>query len=70
MVLANGAVDKVGVASAEVEIQGVRRTVPVYIYRDNLVGLTTLEAAGLRVNPITQELEKVPGKLLPLSRDG
>jgi clan AA aspartic protease len=64
VILANGAVDKVGIASAEVEIQGIKRTVPVYIYKDNLIGLTTLEAAGLRVNPVSQELEKVPGKLL------
>lgn len=64
VVLANGLVDKVGIASAQIEIQGIKRTVPVYIYRDNLIGLTTLEAAGLRVNPVSQELEKVPGKLL------
>jgi clan AA aspartic protease len=64
VVLANGSVDKVGIASAEVEIQGIKRTVPVYIYRGNLIGLTTLEAAGLRVNPVSQQLEKVPGKLL------
>jgi clan AA aspartic protease len=66
VILANGAVEKVGIASAEVEILGIRRTVPLYIYRDNLIGLTTLEAAGLRVNPVSQELEKVPGKLLSL----
>ena len=64
VVLANGSVEKVGIASADVTIQGIRRTVPVYIYKDNLIGLTTLEAAGLRVNPVTQELEKVPGRLL------
>jgi clan AA aspartic protease len=67
VVLANGMLDKVGIASAEVEIQGVKRIVPVYIYRDNLIGLTTLEAAGFRVNPVSQELEKVPGKLLRFS---
>jgi len=64
VILANGVVDKVGISSAEVELQGVKRTVPVYVYKDNLIGLTTLEAAGFRVNPVTQELEKVPGKLL------
>jgi clan AA aspartic protease len=69
VVLANGSVDKVGIASAAVEIQGIKRTVPLYIYRDNLIGLTTLEGAGLRVNPVTQELEKVPGKLLRIIRD-
>jgi len=67
VVLADGTIDKVGVGSAEFEIQGIRRTVPVYIHKGNLIGLTTLEAAGLRVNPIAQTLEKVPGKLLNLT---
>jgi clan AA aspartic protease len=66
VVIANGSVDRVGIASAEIEIQGIRRTVPVYIYKNTLIGLTTLEAAGLRVNPVTQGLEKVPGRLLSL----
>ena len=66
VVLANGRPETVGVGSADVEIEGVRRVVPVFIHGSNLVGLTTLEAAGLRVNPITRELEHVPGKLLGL----
>lgn len=66
VMLADGSIEKVGVGSAEVEIQGVAQVVPVYIYRDTLIGLTTLEAAGFRVNPVTQKLEKVPGKLLHL----
>lgn len=70
VILANGEKERVGVGSAEVEIEGVRRIVPVYIYRENLVGLTTLEAAGLRVNPVTRKLEKVPGKLLRLRANG
>jgi len=64
VVLADGSIDKVGVGSAEVEIQGTRQVVPVYIYKATLIGLTTLEATGFRVNPVTQTLEKVPGKLL------
>ena len=64
VILANGKSDTVGVGSAELEIQGTTRMVPVFIYDSNLVGLTTLEAAGLRVNPVTRRLEKVPGKLL------
>lgn len=64
VVLADGSVDKVGVGSAEVEIQGIRQVVPIYIHKGTLIGLTTLEAAGFRVNPVTQALEKVPGKLL------
>ena len=66
VVLANESVEKVGVGSAEVEIEGIRQVVPLYIYKGNLIGLTTLEATGLRVNPVTQKLEKVPGKLLGL----
>jgi len=62
--LADGSVDKVGVGSAQVEIHGITRIVPVYIYKETLVGLTTLEAAGLRVNPVSETLEKVRGKLL------
>ena len=61
--MADGSVDKVGVGSAEVQIQGIKQVVPVYVYRGNLIGLTTLEATGLRVNPVTQTLEKVLGKL-------
>jgi len=68
VVLADGSIDRVGVGTAEFEIEGIRQMVPVYIYRGNLIGLTTLEAAGLRVNPIAQTLEKVPGKLLHLTR--
>jgi predicted aspartyl protease len=64
VVLADGSVDKVGVGSAEVQILGITQMVPVYIYKETLIGLTTLEAAGLRVNPVTQSLEKVPEKLL------
>ena len=64
VVLVDGSVDKVGVGSAQIEIQGVTRIVPVYIYKETLVGLTTLEAAGLRVNPVSETLEKVRGKLL------
>ena len=66
VVLANGKSDTVGVGSAELKIQGTTRVVPIFIYGTNLIGLTTLEAAGLRVNPITRQLEKVPGKLLGL----
>jgi clan AA aspartic protease len=64
VVLADGSVGKVGVGSALVEIEGVTQMVPVYIYKETLIGLTTLEAAGFRVNPITQTLEKVPGRSL------
>lgn len=68
VVLANGALDKVGISSAEVEIQGVKRTVPVYIYKDNLIGLTTLEAAGFRVNPVNQKIRKPQAGSFGLAR--
>jgi predicted aspartyl protease len=64
VILANGKSDVVGVGSAEVVILGIRRVVPLFIYDSNLIGLTTLEAAGLRVNPVTTQLERVPGRLL------
>ena len=66
VVLANGRSDTVGVSSAEVEIEGIKRVVPIFVYDSNVIGLTTLEAAGLRVNPITRQLERVPGRLLKL----
>jgi predicted aspartyl protease len=71
VVLANGKSDTIDVGSAELKIEGTTRVVPIFIYDSNLIGLTTLEAAGLRVNPATRQLEKVPGKLLGLRvRDG
>lgn len=66
VMLANGKSDTVGVGSGVIEIQGTRRVVPLFVHDSNLVGLTTLEAAGLRVNPVTRQLERVPGKLLGL----
>ena len=70
VVLANGKLDTVGIGSAEVVINGIRRVVPLFIYDSNLIGLTTLEAAGLRVNPVSRQLEKVPGKLLGIKVEG
>ena len=46
VMLANGKTESVEVGSAEIEVSGVTRTVPVFIYDSNLVRLTTLEALG------------------------
>ena len=64
VVLADGSVDKVGVGSAEVQIQGIKQVVPVYVYRRNLIGLTTLDATGLRVDPVTQTLGEGSGQTI------
>ena len=50
-------------ALAEVEIHGVRRPVLVSVGEDEerpLVGYTTLESLGVRVNPVTHALEPTP----------
>jgi len=70
VVLANGQKEMVGLGYAEIEIMGMKRTVPVWIYRSNLVGLTTLEIARLKVNPITRQPEKAPGMLLRVVQKG
>lgn len=47
-------------APAEVEINGVRRMAIVAIGEDGvtpLVGMTTLEKLGFKVNPVTESLE-------------
>ena len=50
-------------ASAEVEVQGVRRPVLVAFGADGeqpLIGYTTLEALGFKVNTVTYSLEPTP----------
>ncbi|MBI2916946.1 MAG: hypothetical protein HYY01_03045 [Chloroflexi bacterium] len=50
-------------ALAEVEIEGVRRPVLVALGSNGerpLVGYTTLEMLGFKVNPVTHHLEKTP----------
>ncbi|MCC6005273.1 MAG: aspartyl protease family protein [Thermofilum sp.] len=50
-------------ALGEVEIEGVRRPVLVAIGGDEeipVVGYTTLEILGFKVNPITGKLERTP----------
>ena len=59
--LADGRRIKRGLAGAEVELEGVRRPVLVAIGEEGeraLIGYTTLELLGFKVNPITGKLER------------
>jgi len=52
-----------GLAYGEVEMEGIRRLVPVAIGGDEempVIGYTTLEILGFKVNPVTGKLEKTP----------
>jgi predicted aspartyl protease len=58
--LADGSREMVAVAQAEVEIRGDRAPVRVLIGSDeqvSLLGLTSLETLGLKVNPVERRLE-------------
>jgi len=58
---ADGRRVKRGLALAEVELAGVRRPVLVAIGEEGempLIGYTTLEILGFKVNPVTGELER------------
>lgn len=57
--LADGRRVKRGLALAEVELEGVRRPVLIAIGGERpLIGYTTLEVLGFKVNPITGKLER------------
>ena len=59
--LADGRIITRWLALAEIEIEGVRRPVLVAIAENEerpLLGYTTLEALGLKVNPLTRKLER------------
>jgi len=59
--LADGGRVKRGLALAEVEIEGVKRPVLIAIGGEKekpLIGYTTLEILGFKVNPITGRLER------------
>lgn len=61
--LADGRRVKRGLALAEVEIEGVKRPVLIAIGEEGerpLIGYTTLEVLGFKVNPVTGELERAP----------
>lgn len=59
--LANGRIITRELALAEIEVEGVRRPVLVTIGGNEekpLLGYTSLEALGFKVNPLTRKLEK------------
>ena len=59
--LGDGRQVKRGLALAEVEIEGVRRPILIAIGGEEekpLIGYTTLEVLGFKVNPITRKLER------------
>ena len=59
--LADGRIMPRHLALAEVEIEGVKRPVLVAVAENEerpLLGYTTLEALGFKVNPLTRKLEK------------
>ena len=63
VVLGDGRTVTRGLALGEVEIEGVRRPVLVAIGGDEeapIIGYTTLETLGFKVNPITRRLERAP----------
>lgn len=62
--LSDGNIIKRRLALAEVEIESVRRPVLVAIGKKServLLGYTTLEILGFKVNPVTGRLEKTVG---------
>jgi len=58
--LGDGRVIRRKLALADLEIQGVKRPVLVAVGEEErpLIGYTTLEVLGFKVNPITRKLEK------------
>ena len=59
--LADGRTITRQLALAEVEVEGVRRPILVAVAEDRerlLLGYTTLELLGFKVNPVTGKLEK------------
>lgn len=58
--LADGRIVKRKLALAEVEIEGIRRPVLIAIGGEetSLIGYTTLELLGFKVNPVTRRLER------------
>jgi predicted aspartyl protease len=63
--LADGSSREAGLADAKVEYGSSRRAVPVLVGPgdDLLLGVTTLEALRLKVNPVTNSLERVTPNL-------
>jgi predicted aspartyl protease len=58
--VATGEIIKRQTSALDAEIKGVRDTVPVVIGEDHeptVIGYTTLEILGFKINPVTGELE-------------
>jgi len=61
--LSTGAIVRRRLGYAEVDVDGVRRLVPVAIGEDgepSILGYTALEILELKVNPVTMKLERAP----------
>lgn len=58
--MADGRVIQRGLTTAEIEVEGVRRMVPLTLGAEGerpLLGYTALEILGFKVNPLTRRLE-------------
>jgi predicted aspartyl protease len=63
VMLGDGRTLKRGLALGEVEVEGVKRPILIAIGGDEetpLIGYTTLEVLGFKVNPLTGKLERTP----------
>jgi len=63
VMLGDGRIVLRDLAVGEVEVEGVKRPVPVAIGEDEetpVIGYTTLEILGFKVNPVTGKLERTP----------
>jgi len=63
VMLGDGRTLKRGLALGEVEVEGVKRSILIAIGGDEetpIIGYTTLEVLGFKVNPLTGKLERTP----------
>jgi predicted aspartyl protease len=63
VLLGDGRTLKRGLALGEVELEGVKRPILIAIGEDEetpIIGYTTLEVLGFKVNPLTGRLERTP----------
>ena len=61
--LGDGRTLKRGLALGEVEVEGVKRPILITIggyEKTPIIGYTTLEVLGFKVNPLTGKLERTP----------
>jgi len=60
--LSDGSIRKRKLGMAEVQIEGIKRQVPVTVGEEGerpFIGYTALEILGFRVNPVTRKLKRV-----------